>query len=62
MGADFAHDDGVGLAVEGDVVEYVLAAIDAVLYVGVQVRPDLLVVREFVQADLGEGKQTGDLL
>lgn len=62
VGADFAHDDGVGLAVEGDVVEYVLAAIDAVLYVGVQVRPDLFVVREFVQADLGEGKQTGDLL
>ncbi len=62
VGADFAHDDGVCFAVEGDVVEDVLAAVDAVLDVGVQVRPDLLAVWELIQADLGEGQQTGDLL
>lgn len=62
VGADFAHDDGVCFAVEGDVVEDVLAAVDAVLDVGVKVRPDLLAVWELIQADLGEGQQTGDLL
>lgn len=62
VGADFAHDDGVCSAAEGDVVEDVLAAVDVVLDVGVQVRPDLLAFWELIQADLGEGQQTGDLL
>lgn len=60
--AHLAHDEGVGLAVERDVVHDVAAAADAVLDVGVQVRADLLVLRVLVQGDLGERQQVGDLL
>lgn len=44
MAADFADEGGVGLAVQGDVAEDVLAAVDPVLDVCVQVTVNVFVV------------------
>lgn len=48
VAAHFADQGGVGLAVQGDVAEDVLAAVDPVLDVGMQVTVNVLVVREVI--------------
>lgn len=48
MAADFADEGGIGLAIQGDVAEDVLAAVDPVLDVGVQVTVNVLVVWKVV--------------
>lgn len=62
VAAQLAHCEWVGLAVEADVAHDVLAAVDAVLDVRVEVATDLLVVGKVIQGDLGEGQEAGDLL
>lgn len=48
VAADFADEGGIGLAIQGDVAEDVLTAVDPVLDVCVQVAVDVLVVWEVV--------------
>lgn len=48
MAADFADEGSIGLAVQGDVAEDVLAALHPVLDVRVQVAVNVLVVWEVV--------------
>lgn len=62
VAAELGHRQRVGLAVQADVAHDVLAAVDAVLDVRVEVAADLLVVSEVIQGDLGEGQEAGDLL
>lgn len=44
MAADFADEGSVGLAVQGDIAEDVLAAVDPVLDVSMQVAVNVFVV------------------
>lgn len=62
VAAQLAHRDRVGFAVERDVIHDLLAAVDAVLNVGVEVTVDIFVFWEVVQGDLGKRQVAGDIL
>lgn len=62
VAAEFAYCDGVSFAIQVDVVHDILAAIDSVLDVGVEVAAYLFVVCKVIQGDLGEREEAGDLL
>lgn len=62
VAAHFPDQGGVGLAVQGDVAEDVLAAVDPVLDVGVQVTVNVFVVREVIQGKLDKWQRAYDLL
>lgn len=62
VAAHLPDEGGVGLAVQGDVAEDVLAAVDPVLDIGVQVAVNVLVVGEVIQGELDEWQPTDDFL
>lgn len=62
VAAELSHSDGVGFAVQVDVVHDILAAADAVLNVRIEVVAYFLVVGTVVQRNLGEGQKAGDFL
>lgn len=62
MATELADCDRVGLAVQANIVHDILAAIDTVLDVRIEVITYLFVVGKVIQGDLREGQKTGDLL
>ncbi len=62
MGAELAEAGVVHLAVEGDVVLDLGAAVDAVKDVALQVVVDGVVLLQSVQRDSVEGQRFGDVL
>ena len=62
MAAHFADEGSISLAVQRDVAEDVLAAVDPVLDVGVQVTVDVLIVRKVIQGQLDKWQLADDFL
>lgn len=54
VATELAHCERVGLAIQANVVHDILAAADAVLYVGVEVVAYLFVFRKVIQGHLCE--------
>lgn len=62
MVTELAHCDRVGLAIQANIVRDVLAAIDPVLNIRIEVVAYLFVVGKVIQRDLGERQKASDLL
>lgn len=62
VATEFANCDRVGLSVQADIVHDILAAIDSVLDIRIEVVAYLFVVSEVIQGDLGERQKAGNLL
>ena len=62
MAAHFADEGGIGLAIQRDVAEDVLAAVDPVLDVGVQVAVDVFIVWKVIQGQLDKWQLADDFL
>lgn len=62
VAAHFPDEGGVGLAIQGDVAEDVLAAADPVLDVGMQVAVNVFVVWEVIQGELDKWQRAYDFL
>lgn len=55
VAAELGYSAGIRFAIKADVVHYILAAIDPVLDVAIEVIGDLFVVRKIIQWDFREG-------
>lgn len=62
VAAELADCEGIGLAVQANIVHDILAAVDAVLDVCIEVTAYLFVVGKVIQGNLGERQEAGDLL
>lgn len=62
VATELADCDGVGLAIQANVVHDILAAIYPVLNICIEVVAYLFVIRKVIQRDLGERQKAGDLL
>lgn len=62
MATELSDCDGVSFTIEANVVHDILAAIDAVLDIGIEVIAYLFVVSKVIQRDFGKGQKAGDLL
>lgn len=62
VATELSDGDGVGLSVQAYIVHDILAAVDTVLDVCIEVAAYLLIVGKVVQRDFGERQKAGDLL